>query len=67
LRRFKRDNETPLKTRQFFTRWRFQTRIKRVFIRRFLKPGREFTKIATVDEENINKRENASKKIFIYK
>jgi hypothetical protein len=35
LGRFKRDNETPLKTRQFFTRWRFPTRIKRVFIRRF--------------------------------
>jgi hypothetical protein len=33
--RLKRDNETPLKTRQFFTRWGFQTRIKRVFIRRF--------------------------------
>ncbi len=38
-RRFKRDNETALKTRRFFTRWRFQTRIKRVYIRRFFKPG----------------------------
>jgi hypothetical protein len=39
-RRFKRDNEMALKTRPFFTRWRFQTRIKRVYKRRFFKPGR---------------------------
>ena len=38
-KRFKRHTETPLKTRRFLTRWRFQTRKKRVFIRRFLKPG----------------------------
>jgi hypothetical protein len=34
-KRFKRDTETPLKTRRFLKRWRFQTRKKRVFIRRF--------------------------------
>ena len=33
LKRFKRDNETPLKTRQFFTRWHFPTRFNTPFLK----------------------------------
>ena len=37
LKRFKRDNETPLKTRQFFTRFHFTNAYKTRFNTPFLK------------------------------